>query len=115
MVISQNLTPGQSLLYVSDHFVTFATFLEDKNGWPRVRFSDESECVVDRGAVYEFSEASFGLLLDRYGHAIKQCDKLNTERLADMVDSMADAVGYKDRKRLMSIHAVANQMMEEAA
>jgi hypothetical protein len=115
MVISRNLTPGQPLLYVSDIFVGFATFLEDKSGWPRVQFSDGSKCIVDPESVYEFSEASFGLLLDRYGTAIKECDALKTERFGDMVDIMADAVGYKDRKRLMGIHAVANQMMEKAA
>lgn len=96
---------GQQLLYMGPETgMRLVDFVEPDEGWCKIRFADESEASVRPSYVRPLNDRTVEIVIDAYAKAIG-VDPLQAASLRVLVDRVADAVRYKERGMIDSLHA----------
>lgn len=106
---------GQQLLFMGPATAwLLVDFIENDEGWSKVRFSDKSETTVRPSHVRPLNDRTMDLVLDEYARIIATRDPITIECIALTASRVADAIRWVDLahgNRLTNLQAMAQQAL----
>ncbi len=89
---------GQQVLYMGPVVWVLADFVENDEGWPKLKFNDESEATVRPSHVRPLNARTCDIVLGEYDKAIGLEDYLGLESIGKLAQSVCDAVRYGEER-----------------
>jgi hypothetical protein len=97
---------GQQVLYMGPAVWVLADFVENDEGWPKLKFNDESEATVRPSNVRPLNARTCDIVLGEYDKAIDLEDFLGLQGIAKLAELVCDAVRYGE-ERLAELNEAA--------